>query len=442
MTPEEQKAEWAKDLAELKKAWETGDAEVKKAAEERIKALEGIIEELKKTIKPVDEKKINDALEGLKGDLKKMQDEAEEKKKDDEKNQVLLNAIDAKVKNIKSYTDGEKKAKSFGQVLEEALNVGENFKNLEMMVNNHKDRLKQWSMEIKAVGDVTIAGNYSGGTRALQILRPGIIQAPPRKVHIRELLPTGPVGPGTSYVYMKENGAGEGAISPVAEGNLKAQIDVDLVETSVNIETIAGWLRVTRKAMNNIPGFISFLQTRLPEKLLRIEDAQLIGGNGVSPNIKGITTSGNYTAATSIETLLIEQLIDGLAQFEDTMDRNATAILLRPLNYFNFFKTKAGGSMEYDLPKNVTFVNGVLYLSGVPVFASTGLTSGKYIIGDWEEGAMLLTQEAMRVEFFEQDGTNVRENKITVRIEETIAFPVFGSDYFVVGDVGLSSKTS
>jgi hypothetical protein len=39
----------------------------------------------------------------------------------------------------------------------------------------------------------------------------------------------------------------------------------------------------------------------------------------------------------------------------------------------------------------------------------------------------------MRIEIFEQDGTNVRENKITVRIEETVALPVYGSNYFIGG---------
>lgn len=67
---------------------------------------------------------------------------------------------------------------------------------------------------------------------------------------------------------------------------------------------------------------------------------------------------------------------------------------------------------------------------------STGMIADQYIIGDWQMGAQLLIQEGMRIEFFEQDGTNVRENKITVRIEETIAFPVYGSTFFVVGSAG------
>lgn len=336
------------------------------------------------------------------------------------------------------WSGTENKLPSLGDAIVTALNEGDNYKNLEMMAMNHKERERKFSIELKTVGDVTTS-NYTGGVRGMQVLRPGIIQTPPRKTHIRDLVPGGSIGPGTEYVFMRENGPGEGAITSVAEGGTKPQIDIDLVEASVKIETIAGWLRVTRKAMNNIPGFLSFLQSRLPEKLLRVEDALLLQGDGVSPNVKGIMTAGNFTAATSTAPILIEQLIDSAAQLEDDEERDATGMLIRPVEYYGFFKNKAEGSGEYDLPQNVTFVNGVLYISGIPVFASTAMPSGKYIVGDWAMGAQLLTQEGIRIEFFEQDGNNVRENKVTIRIEETIAFPVYGDNYFIVGDVPEAS---
>jgi HK97 family phage major capsid protein len=75
---------------------------------------------------------------------------------------------------------------------------------------------------------------------------------------------------------------------------------------------------------------------------------------------------------------------------------------------------------------------------GVPVYESTAMTAGKFIVGDFSLGALLLMREPPVVEFFEQDGTSVRENKVTVRVEERIAFPIFGSDYFIYGDLSGS----
>jgi capsid protein len=107
--------------------------------------------------------------------------------------------------------------------------------------------------------------------------------------------------------------------------------------------------------------------------------------------------------------------------------------LLRSAEYFNFFKHKAVGSGEYDLPRNVVFTDGTLYISGIPVYQSTAVAADNRFVGDFAMGAQLLVQEGMRIEFFEQDADNVTKNKVTVRIEETVAFPVYGSDYFIKG---------
>lgn len=426
-------------LKELKESLEVSmDEKAKAAVLTQIKSIEEKITEATKEV-PGLKKEVADAktsLEKAEKEIVDLKATLVTKDEADKANQEAIDGLLSDVKALKTSKPRKEDLPTLGEAIEKAFNDGENYKNIEMMATNNKDRQKKFSMDLKLVGDVSVSANYTGGVRGLQAMAPGIIQTPPRKVHVRQLVPNGTIGQGTEFVFMKENGEGEGAIAPTAETATKPQIDIDLVEASVKIETIAGWMRVTRKAMNNIPGFLSFLNARLPEKLLRVEDAQLLNGDGVSPNIKGIMRAGNHTLATSTSSFLGEQLIDGLAQLEDTYDRTATGILLRPVDYYSFFKHKATTSGEYDLPKNFTFDGGVLRISGVPVFMSTGMIADQYIIGDWQMGAQLLIQEGMRIEFFEQDGTNVRENKITVRIEETIAFPVYGDTFFVVGSAG------
>ena len=249
-----------------------------------------------------------------------------------------------------------------------------------------------------------------------------------------DLMPGGNIGPGNTYTYMRENGLGEGLIAPTAEGVIKPQFDYDLVENTVQVETIAGWMRVTRKAMANIPGFISFLQSRIPERFKKVLDNQILYGNGTSPNLKGILTAGNFVASTAVlNTFLAEKITTDIAVLEDTYDRSASAVLLRPIDLATFYNNKATGSGVYDLPENVVWQGNQLFISGVPVYASTAPNAPDYVVGDFQMGAQLLTQNGMRIEFFEQDGTNVRENKVTVRVEGDYALPVYGSDYFIKG---------
>ncbi len=295
-------------------------------------------------------------------------------------------------------------------------------------VNCHHDV----ELEIKAVGDFSTA-NVTGGNRYGQVFAPDIIMTPSRKVHMDEILPGGTIGPGNSFTFMREVGVGEGNIAPVAEGAMKPQFDLDLEESTVQVETIAGWMRVTRKAMSNIPGFISYLQRKLPQKFRNVLDQQILYGSGTTPNLKGILTAGNFTASTATISLsLVEKIILDVSRLEDAFERDANFIAMRPSAYYSFFLNKASGSGEYDLPQGVTIVGGRLSFLGIPAYPTTALSATDYIVGDME-GAQLLTQESMRIEFFEQDGTNVRENKVTVRIEGNFALPVYGSDYFIKG---------
>lgn len=402
MTLEEQ-------LAELKTSLEAAiETKNKSQIALEIKAFEekakGLFAEELKTLK--------DLLETeFKSQIKVVQDHADK--------------LDAK---LKDNSGKSKEVKSFGQSIAEALT-----EKTDDLAKFERKETKSLVIELKAVGDMT-TGNVTGGSRYGQQFAPEIIMNPSRKVHLDQILPGGSIGPGNTFTFMRENGQGEGNIAPVLETGTKAQFDLDLIESTVNIETIAGWLRVTRKAMNNIPGFISFLQRRLPEKFRNVLDAQVLYGNGTTPNLKGILTAGNFVASTAVITqTLIDKLIDDVALLEDTYERSASGILLRPKDYYGFFKNKASGSGEYNLPEGVTFVGGQMYLFGIPVYASTAITSPDYIVGDWDNGAQLLTQEGMRIEFFEQDGTNVRENKVTVRIEGNYALPVYGPDYFIKG---------
>lgn len=343
-----------------------------------------------------------------------------------EKNQPIIDAF--VVKDAKDSKNKPNLMKSMDELIKETV-----LENTDAIQKFSRKETKSLILDLKVVGDMG-TGNVTG-TRYGAQFAPAIIQQPYRKTHIRDIMPTATAGPGNTYTHMREATTGEGDILPVAEGAEKPQMDLDLIEVTVPFEVLAGWLRVTRKAMNNIPGFISWLQRRLPEKLMRVEDQQILYGTGLNNQLKGIDHADNQTAETSTATVLAERIIDAISQLEDANERYATGVIVRPKEYYNFFKNKAGGSGEYDLPRNFTFVNGVLYVSGVPVVPTTAVTDGDFFVGDWQEGAELLIQEAMRLEFFEQDGTNVRENKVTVRIEETVALPVYGASFFIKGEV-------
>lgn len=411
------KEELLAQLEELKKGLETS---LEQKADDKIKAAEEKLEAVEKSLKELNEKPATVTPE----EIKEMKENIA----------ATIKALDIVQVRMKNNMPSENKApETFEQQLKSA--IENSYDNIQKMIRKEK---KSFDIELKAVGTVTTA-NVTGSTTWGAQRAPGIIQDPSRKTHVRSLIDVLPAGPGTDFYFMRENGAGEGSPAPTAEGATKPQFDIDLVEASVKFETIAGWMSISRKALNNVIGLIAFLQSKLPEKLLRAEDAQVLYGDGTSPNIKGILTSGNFVASTAtLASALIEKIITDISVLEDTYERSATGILLRPKDYYSFFLNKASGSGEYDLPQGVSFVGDQLRILGVPVATSTALTAPDYVVGDFANGADIMQQESMRIEFFEQDSDNVRKNLITVRIEETIALPVYGGNYFIKGTTAIS----
>lgn len=406
-----------------------------------IKELEGVIEkkfnDLKEQVQKAEESSTTKIGE-YKSAVETLQKEFQEQKEkgissdDFEKMQKHLDSLDIKLQG-KSGIGTEKK--SFNSILQSAIE-----EKTDDIAKFERKETRSVILELKAVGDMTTA-NVTGGNRYGQIMRDGIIMNPNRKVHMSDILPGGSIGPGNSFTFMREKGQGEGNPAPVLEGATKPQFDLDLEEATVQVETIAGFLRISRKMLNNVPGMISYLQQRLPEKFQRVLDDQILYGDGTTPNLKGILTTGNFVASNAdVAAPLIEKIVNDIAVLEDTYERDATGILLRPINYYSFFLNKATGSGEYDLPQGVTIgADGVLRILGIPVWASTAITAPDYVVGDFDMGAQLLTQEGMRIEFFDQDVNNVQQNKVTVRIEGNYALPVYGPDFFIKGDTTVEA---
>lgn len=342
-----------------------------------------------------------------------------------------FDALQIRVKNDGRMKKTTPEVKSFGELLMEG-------------VQENEGKLKELkkgssvSFQLKAVTDMTFANSFPTADSSVAFVRPGIIEIPKRKLHIRELLPSGSMGAKSTFDYVKET-AGEEGPETVNEAAQKNQFDLDLQEVSVPAEWIAGFVKVSRNMLDDVTGMTTFLQSRLPEKLLRVEDDQILNGNGTRPNLSGITDTGNYTAFAGAATIDVEQLVQAIAQLEG-YDREANGILLNPADWYAIWLTKASGSGEYDLPSNlVTKVGNSMFIAGVPVYRSTAMTVDKFIVGDWSMGANFIIREPARVEFFYEDGTNVQTNQVTVRIEERVALPIYGSNYFIYGDFGNAS---
>lgn len=369
-----------------------------------------------------------DEYKSLNETVVKITDELKEAKDAATKNQQALDEMLVKANRVSNP-----EPISLKSAIAEAFTDEEFVRNIESYATNKKSRERSFGIDLKAGTTLSASsintaywGNVNAGT---------IVANPSRRTHIRNLLNVGTIGAGTSFSYMREKATTSG-LSARAELSDANQFTLNLEEATVQVEAISGYMKVTRKAMANIPGFMAWLQSRIPELYLRAEDYYLVNGTGNTPVIAGFFKNGNCLVSNSAESYLLDRITDDLAQLEENDEVNATGILLRPANYYAIYKQKASGSGEYNTPQNLMITpNGQLLMSGVPIYASTAMNVGQYAVADFNMGANLLVQNPLRIEFFDQDGDNVKSNLITIRVESTLAFPINGSRYFLRGDV-------
>lgn len=337
-------------------------------------------------------------------------------------------AIEQKMKEGKSLNPAEQK--HFNQLL------GETLKAKWDEISKFKERKLGRSMKFDLLEDqeqkvMTITGNVQDWGASFTTVQTGIRTLPNRKVHMRELIPLGTMSTST-LTYMREIGT-TGVPAPWAVGDgttAKPEVSMNFQEVTVPAEYIAAWVLISRKMLDDMDALRSYLQMRLMEMYLKAEDAQILNGNGTSPQIEGILSVA--TPANSTTGPNIERLVYAASQLESS-DYTATGYILHPAAYYNIALNKATGSGEYDLPGIVVVQNGQLYVAGIPVYKTTAIAANTYIVGDWQLGCQFFIREQPTIEFADQDRDNFIKNLITVRIEGRAALAIYRAEAFVYG---------
>ena len=125
------------------------------------------------------------------------------------------------------------------------------------------------NLAVKAVGDMTITGNYSGGTVALSQLEQGVARIVRRKLFMRELVNS--AGITSKYAVWIEQQNPEGGADMVGEGVAKPQADFDLVEASMAVKKVAAWIKVSKEMVDDL----AFMRGEINNELIEIVELEM-----------------------------------------------------------------------------------------------------------------------------------------------------------------------
>lgn len=287
--------------------------------------------------------------------------------------------------------------------------------------------------DIKA-GDMTMANSYTGVV-ADETIVPQFKFDPTRATHIRQLLPLGSTDAQTIR-YPKESAYDDGGAA-TAQGSQLTQSDFDITATSVNVERIGTFMRVTEEMLNDTPQLSSYLSARVPEKILSIEDNEILNGDGSAPNLDGLFTDGTafVTGASGAFYQSVESaneydvLVAALNQLA-LANYQADTILLNPtdLHKIALLKSTANEYLRQQIYTGLT-----PQIMGVNITANTAVTAGKFMVANLAQATQLWVRENLSVEFSRDDSDNFTKNLVTVRVQERVALTNYLPNAIVQG---------
>ena len=108
-----------------------------------------------------------------------------------------------------------------------------------------------------------------------------------------------------------------------------------------------------------------------------------------------------------------------------------TAIVLNPITVNTIMAEKDTTGRNLGL---VVGNNGVKYIGGVPVIELNSIPVGKYLVGDFANGANLIDYTALSIEFAEDVDTKLK-NYVAVIAQEEVIFPVYMPWAFAYGSL-------
>jgi len=258
----------------------------------------------------------------------------------------------------------------------------------------------QYDLDAKAVGTMTISNNLTGSVYTSYVDNPALRSFV--NPHLRSVFNIIPVSTGSVSFPRGNTPVGEGSFGKQTEGSDKPQIDYDVTVVNTALSFIAGYVKVSRQMIDDLPFLQAYLQQSLIEDFQKAEDTYYL--NAIAASATAGSSSGANTA---------EKFIDYLAQL-GALNWTANLALTTHAGWAGLLKTKPS---DYSVPGGMVIdQNGNVRIAGVPVVPHSLVTASKIYVMDTTKFA-IAQQSGLSVRSTEFDGTDFIKNLVTFRCE-------------------------
>ena len=224
-------------------------------------------------------------------------------------------------------------------------------------------------------------------------------------------------------------GALEGGTGVVASGGLKPQMHVtDPTWQTDALSEIAGWFKMTDDMAEDLPWLVSEINSTALYDLSMKEEAQLLNGSGVAPNLRGILLrSGIQTELQAAAPDTAEDAIfRAIMKVQTATGFAADGIVINPADYqaLRLKKDLNGqyyGGGFFAGAYNQGGLDWQPPLWGLRTIVTAAVPAKTVVVGAWRQGAKAYRKGGIRVESTNSNVDDFINDKITVRVRERVA---------------------
>jgi HK97 family phage major capsid protein len=264
-----------------------------------------------------------------------------------------------------------------------------------------------------------------------------------QRLTIMDLIAPGTTGAG-AVPYPRENGYGTingvpvtPGTSPragaVGEGGLKPTWEPDLTTETATVKKIAITTKIPSEFMEDFPVLKSYIDNRLPDMVDRECEAQILYGDGIGINIRGIaSTPGIQTRAvdTTSDTTVVASLKKGITDISVNAQFEPTGFAFNPYDWETATLLKdSQGRYLAGGPFYIPYGDGTYIeqytLFGKPVVVTSAVTYGKPLLGAWKLGSQFFTRSGVSIEATNSNEDDFRRGLTCLRCEERGALAVY-----------------
>ena len=276
---------------------------------------------------------------------------------------------------------------------------------------------KNASLSFKAAGTMLLSGNVSGGNVPVEQRLEGLDIIPTRRVRLLDVVARGTAE--SNVISWVSQANKDGSAGGTGEGQLKNQIDFDIVVNSESVKKRTAFIKVSTEMIDDISFMEAEIKNELMRELLLDVESQVYEGDGTGNNLKGIKTiaasfDGNDFASTVDNPNAADVLTVAMNQIEVAHQDDPTYAFVHP-NTITELKLVKTSTTDRRYIDRLAFVAGTLTLDGMPIIKSTLVAKGEYLIGNFA-AATVYDKGSIDMEVG-RDSDDFTKNLITVLAE-------------------------